>query len=522
MAQLMRSRAHWVRFAAISGILLLGLALRLYGLGNDPLWYDEICSLQSSTGHGYQAAILPLNQLIDPLQQTVDLSNAKPVWQIWATAMDHDAHPPLYFIVLRIWRDLLGSGEATVRLLSVIAAVISIGLCAAVGIELFGFVAGCWAAILMAVAAPEIYFSHEARSYTMFPAWCLLAALSVLRLERATRGAATTTPLERGWTITLVISTLAALLTHYYAALPLAVIGVYALAQLRGSARRWAAVAMLTGTLVFTVTWGPHMLRQRAVFAINKIGADERGGTDASWVMLNVPQAILREFSGVGLSEPSIARPVAILLGAGEMLALVVAIKRKDPHLLFCHAWILVTLGTLAIADLRRGTGFLSLMRYVLTAAPGAYLLVAGVGGQSRWARHAIPAIAVCICITGWSHAYASWKGEWHQYAQDLNAQRAPGDCFVFVPAPGGPADCEAFGTQYYVNGFDGPAAFLTQPADTQLLQRLRSARSIWLIAAPGSSPGILHDYLPITGRGYSRRYAGVGDVWHIMPDPRP
>jgi uncharacterized membrane protein len=508
-------RGKRIYLGVVAAIMLLGLLLRLNRLGADPLWYDEICSLQSSTGHGYQALILPANQVID-LPDTVHLSNAKPLWKIWASAMDHDAHPPIYPMILRLFRDAFGTTEATVRMPGAIASVAAIGLCAAVGSELFGTVAGCWAALLMAVAAPQIYFSHEARSYTMFPTFCLLAAYAVLRLDQDDGVGQRT--LWR-WTILLSASSLAAVLTHYYSVLPLMAIAGYAMIRLRGHIRLQAIGAMFCAALVFALVWGPHLLRQQSVFAINQIGVVEQGNSGGGWAIEQMPLAVLRELMGIDITSEDIAFLAASIIGMGGLVSLANAVRRKDSRLLFCHAWVLIALGTLAILDYRRHTEFLHLMRYLMPAAPGIFLLITGTARSHRIGRHLLPAIAVCLCFIGWPQAYGSWKGDWRRFAHDLEIARQPGDCYVFFSNNPVCIDWGSFDVQYYVRDFHGPAVFIARPADAQLLQQLEKARSIWLIVQPGIPREKQFAYLPLNGRAQVQTYPGIGDVWHIFPE---
>ncbi|HWB53688.1 MAG TPA: hypothetical protein VG722_05825, partial [Tepidisphaeraceae bacterium] len=96
-------------------ILLLAVALRFYALGRASFWYDEFDSLEASTGRGLAHLELPVNRIIAHPPDLTSLKGAPPAWGIW-TSLDLDNHPPLYFLLLRFDRDLLGSSEWAVRL----------------------------------------------------------------------------------------------------------------------------------------------------------------------------------------------------------------------------------------------------------------------------------------------------------------------------------------------------------------------------------------------------------------------
>jgi len=88
-------------------IVLLGAFLRIYDLGVESLWLDEVASIFEST--------LPI----------VDIST-------------HSNQPPLYFILLGWWINLWGTSEIALRLLSAIFGILAIFITYLVGKELLG------------------------------------------------------------------------------------------------------------------------------------------------------------------------------------------------------------------------------------------------------------------------------------------------------------------------------------------------------------------------------------------------
>lgn len=128
-------------------IIGLGFILRLLFL-NQSFWLDE------SIG-----AIVVKNQSF---------------FQILTEFVKHDNHPPLYYLTLKLWSDLFGYSEVALRALSVLFGLGTIALVYKIG-KVFDKRGGTVAAILIATSQFHIYYSQEARMYSMA---AFLAALS--------------------------------------------------------------------------------------------------------------------------------------------------------------------------------------------------------------------------------------------------------------------------------------------------------------------------------------------------------
>jgi mannosyltransferase len=95
-----------------------------------------------------------------------------------------ETNPPLYFVLLKAWTALFGSGEAGVRSLSALASTGCIPLAYLLGLELGGVAVGLVAATLLAISPVQIYFAHEARVYALLPLFVLIAMLGLCRFLR--------------------------------------------------------------------------------------------------------------------------------------------------------------------------------------------------------------------------------------------------------------------------------------------------------------------------------------------------
>lgn len=174
-------------------IVLLALGLRLARLTFQPLWWDEGWSLY------FAASDVPT------------LLNLTSV----------DIHPPLYYLLLRLWTALVGSGVVAVRLLSVLIGTAAVPLLYAVGRRLLGYRlashgGGLLAAFLLAISPFHVYYSQEVRMYG------LVTLLGLAAFYFAHRWAAQPWATSEGpaWGSLpgYVLAATAALYTQYYAA----------------------------------------------------------------------------------------------------------------------------------------------------------------------------------------------------------------------------------------------------------------------------------------------------------------
>ena len=171
-------------------LLALALALRVWKLSDKNLRLDESTSWYLATGS--------VSHLV-----------------AWTAA---DVHPPLYYLLLKVWLWIFGDSLAALRSLSVISSMIALYL-------LFRLVEGampravCYAVMLWCALSPlSLYQAQEARMYAPATAAVLAACLAYRRWieSGATR---------RSALLLYAISATAALYLHYYTAL--AVIAIW-------------------------------------------------------------------------------------------------------------------------------------------------------------------------------------------------------------------------------------------------------------------------------------------------------
>ncbi|HEY74802.1 MAG TPA: hypothetical protein G4O00_01295 [Thermoflexia bacterium] len=273
-------------------LLLVGLmaavALRMYRLGDQNIWWDEGFSVWAVRGS-----------------------------LAWATLITaRDVHPPLYLWLLWPWVRPAGDGEFAGRALSVMAAVPTVALMAPLGHRIGGKWVGIAALWLLALSRFHIWWSQEMRMYSLAALW---ATLSFYFLARAL-----STRSRRPW-FGWVGATTAALYTLYFSALPLLCQNLFALiAGLRRSDRwaLWRRWLLAQGTTL--ALWAPWL-----AFAIprNRSGSvvEQPASLGFAFQLNGVPL-------GLGIST-YVERYLSVALALGFVLlwGVVSLIRRRTP-----------------------------------------------------------------------------------------------------------------------------------------------------------------------------------------------
>ncbi len=132
------------------GIILLGVALRLIGLNFQSFWLDEIYSMNGS----------------DPSKTVAEVIEYSKTDQ-----------PPLYFLLLHFWLKFFSFNDFYGRLLSAAIGITGIVAMFFVGREFKDIKTGLITSFLTAINYFHIYYSQEARFYSLL---FLMSALSYL------------------------------------------------------------------------------------------------------------------------------------------------------------------------------------------------------------------------------------------------------------------------------------------------------------------------------------------------------
>lgn len=276
-----RTESRTASWWPLAALIVLAAILRFSTLDLQSFWYDE--------------AFTPVHVLHASLSAT------------WRAMVHSENTPPLWYLLA--WADarVLGTGEIALRLPSALAGVATVPVMWGIGYELAGRRAALIAAALVAVNPLFVWYSQEARAYSLFVLMAALAMFCFLRAERE--------PTRSRMAVFALTGSLA-LLTHYFAVfllVPMVLLLIY-----NPKLRRPALPAI--GALVLV-----------GLALLPLISAQGGHGTQwigrwALWSRLQaIPQYFLTGYSGAPLGhgvELLVALPIlaALVLGLWCML----------------------------------------------------------------------------------------------------------------------------------------------------------------------------------------------------------
>jgi hypothetical protein len=347
----------WIRalqnvnpLAAAAGIaVVLGIALRLFARPDLPFWLDE----------AWTGAIIAQDSLGDVLQETL-----------------RDANAPLYFALLHGWSLLFGLSNEALRLPAFVFGALA-PLAALVAIKgIPREVRYLWCA-LIALWIPGIWYSQEARGYTLLFALVMACTVAYARLLAR--------PDLRRAALWALLGALC-ILTHYHALVLVGCQGLAYLALHRFKAlRTWPAALIFAPALAWLLVHLPRVVQfadpQVAWFA--RLGIGDLPAV-VVFVLGDLPVVIgLVVIALIGLAM-GLRRPVGASAGAPPL----------PPS-----AWVVVaTAGAAAAIVLAVATVSTSFTtRYLITFTPGLMLGLAMVAVRLGRSWTPIPLAVVFV-----------------------------------------------------------------------------------------------------------------------------
>jgi 4-amino-4-deoxy-L-arabinose transferase-like glycosyltransferase len=177
------------KITLVAAVLLLAAFLRFYRLGAQSFWNDE----------GNSARL------------------AERSFALIVAGAAGDIHPPGYYLLLATWRAFFGQSEFALRGLSALAGLLLVAIVYRLGKQYFDSPAALAAAFLAAIHPALIYYSQEARMYSLVAMWgaglFLATTHERTRTERA--NTARVRPFNPQHSLAIAVLTTAGLYTHY-------------------------------------------------------------------------------------------------------------------------------------------------------------------------------------------------------------------------------------------------------------------------------------------------------------------
>jgi mannosyltransferase len=142
-------------------ILLLGFGLRMHDLERQSMWTDEGLSLYRS---GLALDEVAANKIIIDGVET------------------RDTNPPLYFILLHLWRGVTGESITAMRAIGSLAGFLSIPLVYVLAALVYDRKVALAAALLMAISPLHVWHSQVMRNYGLLVTLNLFSVYGMMRL----------------------------------------------------------------------------------------------------------------------------------------------------------------------------------------------------------------------------------------------------------------------------------------------------------------------------------------------------
>jgi mannosyltransferase len=338
--------------ATVAALTLLGAALRLTRLGAQGFWFDEgNTALLVHLSPGRMLGLIPHSE----------------------------STPPLYYCVAWVWARLFGFTESGLRSLSAVAGVVAIPIAYATGKKLISTRVGLIAAGLTACSPLLIWYSQEARSYSLLVA---LSAVSLLALAYALEEP---TPVRLGgW----VLASGLTLATHYYGVLVIAPAALWLLAAHRHerSVQFAFGLVALCGLALIPLALGQNATGNTRWIAHIPLGS-------------RLGQVIPQSLIGFQAPAQNVLEALAAALALSALVLL--ALCSDGPALKTALAFGAVALGGLVLNLLLIAVGVDDLITRNLIALwiPAGLVVAAGFG--ARWAGRLGVAGAVAMCAIG-------------------------------------------------------------------------------------------------------------------------
>jgi mannosyltransferase len=225
-----RSPLHSRALLVLLAIMLLGAVLRFSGLGFQSLWSDELASW--------------------------DISTRETIFQVIG-GVQSDDHPPLYYLILRFSQWIFGDSEWALRLPSVLAGWLCIPAIYLLGKRLYSEREGIMAALFLAVFWAPVYYSQEARVYSML---ILLSILTTYFWWGIMVGLRHGRELPSRDAILYVVSAVLCAYVHYFGLILIVLQGAALAALAHGTLRK--AILLYVPIAIAYLPWLPGMVHQ--------------------------------------------------------------------------------------------------------------------------------------------------------------------------------------------------------------------------------------------------------------------
>lgn len=428
-----RFKKDLVPIALLVFILILGTGLRVYNLGKESYWGDEIYT------------ILEGKQSIPQLLSSGRLDQ-----------------PPAFYIPFHFWIQAFGTAEASTRSFSVLTGIGSLLLIYLIGRSLFHKNIGLISAFLLAISVFQITYSQETRFYGFFEFMVLLSYYFLI------------VALKSGRTLHFIlygIASIAMVYTHTYGIFVLAAQNLFFITQVKkykGFIRAW--IICQTAILISFVPYLFSLL-------INDSGLGgalnyQSGGTLQTPSILDpvrtiyrfvIPARGERTWNSVFISY--LIAALSIVAGSSIYIARqgirqwasnlprltnLQRMRNLKNELLLLFFWLLGPIALPFIISILLTPMYTD--RYIIGAAPAIYLLLAWIIFSFRKIVPIVFSLGmlVILIVPGMRYYYTIDRNQqWREAAAYVQANHLQDEIIVFAGGIGTGIEQESFNWYY-------------------------------------------------------------------------
>lgn len=369
---------------ALAAIVLLAALLRLPTLDAQSLWSDETATWFQSSG-----------SFLDIFARTA-----------------RDNYPPLYNILAWLSTRLFGDAGWTLRLPAALIGVAGVAMIYPVAVRLGGRSAGLLAALMLCLSGWHVWYSQEARTYTLLSAAAIAHAWALLALLQSRRWPAA---------VLAVLSGLALVYTHPFGLLTWIALGAGA-AWMLVAARDWAGLGRLAAiSLLIALGFLPW-----AFVLLRRV---ERIADKGFWIADISVESVV---AAVQLNTNALALP-AILAACLPLLRRTRPVPAARPATPLLLAWTILPLAiAIAVSLLFEPILY---PRYLIGSLPG--LMILASLGLASCLRGPVGLLAAAggvalLSVPGLLNPGAADRSDWRGAVAYVERTMSPDDCVTF------------------------------------------------------------------------------------------
>lgn len=361
------------QFIALVLILFLGWALRIYHIETRSLWADEGWTMLLSRGPG-----------LGTITRT----------------MAADQHPPLFFMLFRLWRNGAGDTELADRYFSVLIGMIAVAGMYQLGRKLFkNNEVGVLAALLLALSDLHIDLCQEVRHYGLLTTFAVWSSLFYVRWwQRSTRT-------NR---IGYVMTSLGMIYTHYLGAFVLAAQLIHMLLAARPRRRLFEGLFLFGSIGLGFLPWLPVVIDQNRARWQNPLYYQNALPNNIQTYHA-VRTALLGRYFGLLGALLLIGLVYVIYQRTSDKIRLRVRLRPFWP-VLYLAIWMGLMAGLTVFINERRQ--FLTVRNFVLIVPAISVLAAHGLSNLERSARLFMVGVILSVSLTTVDsrRLYPNWR----------------------------------------------------------------------------------------------------------------